>query len=124
MLDLALIDDDRTATESLHVFHVVARQQNRHLLLGLIMPQKALHFALRDDIQANRGLVQQKDLWRMQERSDQFHSHSFTQRQFADRQIDHPTNITQISQLIQPSLEGLGLNRIDLAMQNKRFLSR
>ena len=46
VLDFAFIDNDRATTQCLDVFHIVTGQQHGHLLLGLVMAQKALDFSL------------------------------------------------------------------------------
>ena len=67
VLDLALVNDNGPTAQSFYVFHVVARQQHRHLLFGLVVTQECLNFALRDDIQSDCRFVEQKYFGRMEQ---------------------------------------------------------
>ena len=57
--DFTVVDDDHAVAECRHVFHVVAGEQNRDAADFLVVLQELLDVVLGDDIEADRGLVEE-----------------------------------------------------------------
>ena len=74
--DRALVDDDHAAAERLDIRHVVAREQDGRLALRVVVTQEFTNDLLRDDVEADGGLVEEQDLGLMQERGDELHLHA------------------------------------------------
>jgi len=117
VLDLSLVDDDRPLAQRLDILHVVAGQQYGDLAFFLVVLEKLLHFALGDDIKSYRGFVQQQQIGAVEQRRDQFHPHPFTQGQFSDGLSDQITDFEQFGQFVDPAIELVGFNPVDLLVQ-------
>ncbi len=75
------------------------------LPLLLIVFEELLDVVLSHDVQADRRLVQEQHLGRVQQRGDQLHLHSLAQRQFANRLLQQVPDSQQVRHLVPRSLE-------------------
>ena len=60
---------------------------------------------LGDHVQADRRLVEEQHVGRVQQRGDQLHLHPLAQRQFADRLPQQLADVEQVGQLVARPLE-------------------
>ena len=82
-----MVDDDDALAEFLDVGHIMAGQEDRGFLPGIMFAQKFPDRLLGNDVQADRGLVQEEYPGLVQQRSDQLHLGALTQRQLPDADV-------------------------------------
>ena len=66
----------------------------------LVVAAGILDVVLGDHVQADRRLVEEQHLGRVQQRGDQFHLHPLAQRQLADRLAEQVADVEQLGQLV------------------------
>eukprot|EP01035_Chromulina_nebulosa_P005668 gene5668-7692_t len=71
----AFVDHDHAFAEFLDVGHVVAREENRDAMFAVILAEELADGALRDDVEADGGFVEEEDARAVEERGDELHLH-------------------------------------------------
>ena len=91
----------------------------------LVVLQEVLDVVLGDHVQADRRLVEEQHLGRVQQGGDQFHLHPLAQRQLADRlrRAGRRTPSSSVSSSRRP-LELRRLDAVDLLVQAERLGGR
>src|SRR5262245_3097963 len=93
--ELAVVNNDDAATKSLNVRHVMACKQDGSSKGLVVSAEEVAHGLLCDHIQTQRRLIEEQDLWPVQESSDEFEFHSFSEGQFADHYIEFVLNLKE-----------------------------
>jgi len=76
-------NDDDALAEALDVFHVMTRQDHRRLVALAVLEKEVADGALRGEIQADRGLIEEDDLGLVEERGDQLQLHALAEAESA-----------------------------------------
>ena len=99
----------------------MAREQNGDAVLAVILAEELADIFLRDDVEADGGLVEEQHARAVQERGDEFHFHSFAEREFAHHDVEFGADFEKIDELVERGFELVGGDAVDGAKQGKRF---
>ena len=114
--DRAVINDNDPLAQLLDVGHVMAGEQDRRLLLRIVLPQELADDLLRNDVQADGRLVQKEDFRLVQQRRDQLHLRALAQRKFAHADIELVAHGEQFAHFSDGALQRGGGDAIDLGV--------
>src|SRR5579885_2391628 len=117
----AVVNNDHALAQFLNVRHIMAGQQNRRLLLGIVATDKFTHRFLRDNVQADGRFVEKEHFGLVQQRRDEFHFHSLAQRQFADAHAEFVPHGQQLAQFGDGALETRFGDVVNFRVQFQRF---
>ena len=84
----ASIDDNDPLAKLLDVGHIMARKHDGGFPRRVMVAEEFADGLLGDDVEADGGFVQKKDLRLVQQGGDQLHFHPLAQRQFANHHVE------------------------------------
>ena len=119
--DFAVVDDDDALAQLLDVGHVMAREQNRGFLLGIVAANEFAHGFLGNDIQADGRFVEKQHLGLMQQRRDQLHFHAFAEGKFAHADVELVFDGEQFAHFGDGAFETVGGDAVNFCVQFERF---
>ena len=87
----------------------------------LVVLEELLDVVLGDDVEADRGLVEEQHFGRVEQGGDELHLHPLAERELADRLVEQLRDAQQVDELVLLALKRVGLDAVDLLVQAERF---
>src|SRR6185312_10507600 len=120
VVDLAAaVDDDHPLAELLDVRHVVAGEQDGDAVDAVVFAQELADGLLRDDVEADRRLVEKEHPRPVEEGGDQLHLHALAEGELAHHHVELVADPEQFDQLLEgPPVVG-GREAVDRAEEGE-----
>ena len=121
-----MVDDDDAPAERLDVGQVVGRQEHRRAVAPVDLLQELAHVGLRDDVEADRRLVEEEQGRTVEQRGGEVAAHPLAERQLADGLMEvraqsqdvveerHPLSVNWLGQAVDLLEEPEGLDDGDV----------
>ena len=117
----AVVDDHNAAAELFDVIEVVRGQQNGGLKFAIDGAQEFANLIFGDDVEADGGLVEEKQRWIMQQRGGQIATHALAERKLAHRCVQIILNAKDLIEFFHPLAEVAFGNFVNTTQELERF---
>ncbi len=97
----------------LDVGHVVGREEDGGPPLGVQPDQQLAEALLGQEVEADRGLVEEQDLGLVEHAGRQLAAHPLAERQVADRHVEEVAGLQQLGQVAHPGLLPSAVEPVD-----------
>ena len=101
----ALVDHDHAFAEFLDVGHVVAREENRHAILAVVVAEELANGTLRNDVETDGRFVEKEDARAVQERGDELHFHALAEGEFAHHDVEFGADGEEVDEFVERGFE-------------------
>ena len=117
----AAVDDHDAATEFLDVVEVVGGEQDGGVEFAIDGAKELANVILRDDVKADRGLVEKKERRIVQQRGGQVAAHAFAERKLAHGRVKIITDVQDLVEALHARVEIALGDVVDATQQLEGF---
>jgi 2-polyprenyl-6-methoxyphenol hydroxylase-like FAD-dependent oxidoreductase len=122
--DMPVVDDEHARAEPFDVREVMGREQDGDPTLAVHRREELAHAGLGDDVEPDRGLVQEEDLRVVQHRRGQLAAHSLSEGQLTNGRVEEGPELEQLRERIEVRAPAPERNAVDVAQQLERVTKR
>ncbi len=117
---LPLIEDDHVFAEIGDIVHIVGGEQDGHLFPRLVGAEELPQVHLGDDVEADRGLIEEEDLGLVEERGDELTLHALPERELAHGGFQHVLDLQELRERGERLVPFRAGNLVQVAVQHER----
>ena len=115
---------EQPRAEPLDVSEVVCGQQHRDAPLAVDFAQELAHRRFRDDVEPDRGLVEEDDLRIVEQRGGELAAHPLAERELAHGRLEERPEREHVGEAVEVLAVPGGRHAVDVAKQLERVAQR
>ena len=119
-----MVDHEQAVAEPLDVAQVVCREQHRDAVLAVDLDEEVTHPLLRDDVEADRRLVEKEQLGLVEHRGGQLAAYPLAQRQLPHRRVQERIEVEHLPETRKALPVAVGGHAVDVPEQLERVDER